>query len=112
MDFNEIFLDFKLYIEKLPKGCIYIADALREDKLTEAFESIADFSEGILWLSKVNEAFIQNNIVTNLDVTKIKDFLNEINNGLVKQDFILVADMFEYEIIPFFEVINLSNVQV
>lgn len=91
------------YIGKVPNGTIYIAEQLREDNLQEALFAIKDFSEGVLWLSEASDLLKQNGAKAELNIEKIQVFLQEVNDGLEKQDYILVADMFEYEIAPFFE---------
>lgn len=93
---------YNMYIEKVPAGAEYIANSLREDNVNVALQAIKDFSEGILWLSEVSQLLKSNGVTANLNIEKIQEFLIEINNGLEKQDYVVVADMFEYEIAPFF----------
>lgn len=100
---NEVIESYNAYIEKVPNGSIYIAEQLREDNLQEALVAIKDFSEGALWLSQVSELLKKNGAIAELNIIKIEEFLIEVNKGLEMQDFVLVADMFEYEIGPFFE---------
>lgn len=93
---------YNMYVEKVPVGAEYIANSLREDNVKEALRAIKDFSEGVLWLSEASELLKSNGVTANLNIEKIQEFLIEINNGLELQDYVLVADMFEYEIAPFF----------
>lgn len=90
------------YLSKLPGGCKKIADLLREDSLVEAFKLIITFSEGVEWLSRMNQLLNENGVDISLNIEKIHEFLEEVNNGLEIQDYIIVADMFEFEIEPFF----------
>lgn len=109
MDYQELLEVYMEYLKKIPQGCIVIAEKLREDQLDVALSSIKDFSEGVLWLSKASEVLNEQNLNFSLNISQIEEYLNEINEGLLKQDYILVADMFEYEIEPFFkEVITKS----
>lgn len=107
MEMNEVIESYNNYIINIPTGANYIAQCLREDDIQKALKGIKDFSEGVLWLSEASYLFEQNGKKTNLKIVKIEEFLNEINMGLERKDYVLVADMFEYEIAPFFE-----NVQV
>lgn len=91
------------YLQKIPNGTIYIAECLRDDKFNEAFQTIKDFSEGVIWLIRVAERLIERNVEVSINVEQINSFLIEINEGLENQDFMLVADLFEFEIAPFFE---------
>jgi len=103
---NEVFDVIESYNEytvKIPQGAIYIANCLREDKLNEALLTIKDFSEGVIWLSDASNLLKKNNVDVSLSIDQIHNFLNEINEGLEKHDFLLVADLFEYEIAPFFQ---------
>ena len=108
---HELIDSYNDYIKKVPAGCQKIADRLREDMIVEAMKDIINFSEGANWLSQASTFFQQNGISVDLETEKIHDYLNEINNGLEIQDYIVVADMFEYEILPFFEE-NLSDVKL
>lgn len=99
----ESVISYNEYLSKLPDGCQKIADLLREDSLVEAFNLIIQFSEGVDWLSKMNGLLNENGVEVSLDIEKIHEFLEEVNNALEIQDYIVVADMFEYEIAPFFQ---------
>lgn len=100
---QETISSYNEYLSKLPNGCQKIADDLRTDHLSTALNSILEFSEGVSWLIDANTLLEKNSIYNPIDANKINEFLTEVNNGLEIQDFVLVADMFEYEIKPFFE---------
>ncbi|XRD25640.1 hypothetical protein AABM34_03380 [Lysinibacillus fusiformis] len=100
---NEIITSYNDYLNNIPRGVAYIATQLREDNLTGALKAIKDFSEGVAWLIEAGKLINDNQGIALLEVEKIKEYLSEINSGLEKQDFVLVADLFEYEIAPFFE---------
>lgn len=99
----EVIESYNNYIVKVPKGAIYLANCFREDKLQEALSAVTDFSEGVIWLSDVADLLNKSNYFVELNIEQIHEFLIEINEALEKQDYILVADLFEYEISPFFE---------
>ncbi|MEX3745387.1 MULTISPECIES: hypothetical protein [Lysinibacillus] len=90
------------YVKKIPVGSRSIAEKLREDQITEALNSIKDFTEGVIWLIDAGNLIEKNGVTIYLDVNPIQVYLNEINDGLQIQDYNLVADLFEYEIAPFF----------
>ena len=94
---------FYQYIERVATGSQTIADYLREDKIGEAIELIVQFSEGMGWLTKVVELMENHKYTIDINFSKINPFLKEINDGIERQDYVIVADMFEYEIQPFFE---------
>ncbi|MGE7022747.1 hypothetical protein [Solibacillus cecembensis] len=99
---NETILSFNDYIERVPNGCMTIVNILRDDRIAEALTYIRDFSEGASWLMEASELLKKNNVSIQLDMTKIIEYLMEINEGLSIEDYNLVADIFEYEIAPFF----------
>lgn len=107
---NDIVESFENYLDRLPKGSLWISEQLRKDNLHEAFKAIEDFSEGMLWMQEANIFLKQHEIKTNLDFMKITEFLLEINEGMILKDYILIADIFEYEIPSFFESVKIEKV--
>jgi hypothetical protein len=99
----EVMESYNGYLNKISEGCISIAEYLRNNNIEEALKLILYFSEGVNWLCEVNEKLRSVGINNPLQIDKIHDFLNEINEGLEIQDYIIVADIFEYEIKDFFE---------
>lgn len=90
------------YVSKVGAGCQYISNVLRKENYEDAFQSIIDFSEGVEWLVSVEEMMDEQGWIINSRVNEAKEFLIEINTAIENQDFILVADLFEYEIQPIF----------
>lgn len=99
----EVMKSYNDYFDKLSKGCESIAILLRNNNIEEALKLILYFSEGVNWLCEVNNKLNLMGINNPLKIEKIHDFLNEINSGLEIEDYIVVADIFEYEIKDFFE---------
>ncbi|MBB5149726.1 hypothetical protein [Ureibacillus thermosphaericus] len=106
-DVLEVVESYNEYLKKIPNGTLYIAECLREEKLEEAFKTIKDFSEGVMWLIKVSELLRERNVEVTLNVEQINSFLIEINDAIENQDYLLVADLFEYEVAPFFKEVSL-----
>lgn len=110
MDILEIIETFNQYIKRVPQGAAFIAENFREENINIALTEVQNFSEGTLWLSQMSGLLIQNNVKVDFDISKINEYLEEINDGLEKQDYLLVADIFEYEIVPYFEEATLAQV--
>ena len=106
---NESIESYEQYVNKLPSGCFKIAEYLRNNEINLAMQNILNFSDGIIWISDMVEAIKQYGVNVPLDVTKVNDFLNQTNKALENKDYILVADLFEYEFAPFFESVNNSK---
>lgn len=103
MDKLEIVDEYYKYVAKIPTGLQYIADNLRADNVPTALNEILNFSEGITWIKQMEEILMEQGVNSNLNKHQLQDYLNLINEGLEKQDFVLVADIFEYEVLPYFE---------
>lgn len=102
-ELEEVIASYNEYINNIPQGAQYIAEQLAAGKQDEALLSIQNFSEGMLWLMELKPLLKEHTIELKLPIERIQIFLVEINEGLSKKDWILVADLFEYEIAPFFE---------
>lgn len=102
MDKVEIVDEYYKYIAKIPAGLQNIADSLRSDNVQTALNEILNFSEGITWIKQMEEILSDQGVNTNLNKQQLEGYLNLINEGLEKQDFVLVADIFEYEMLPYF----------
>ena len=101
---------YNSYIHAVIKGTLEIADKLRNEKLDEVLPLIKDFSEGLLWLIDAKQKLSNLGYNVELDFSKIQEYFIEINDGLENKDYVLVADMFEYEISPFFEQLELYEI--
>ena len=99
----EVIESYNEYLEKVPSGSRKISDYLRGDHVENALTMILDFSDGMTWLTQASDLLKKNQVNVTFEIEKIHEFLHEINLGLEIQDYVLVADMFEYEIAPFFE---------
>lgn len=109
MDKKEILDEFISYISKIPLGSKYISDNLRAGNIQLALNEILNLSEGINWLFSVEYILSEKGSNPYLNKQQLDNFLNLINEGLEKQDFVLVADIFEYEMMPYFEQILIRN---
>lgn len=101
-EIDEIILTYNMYIKKVPNGCQVIVNKLRANTIENAMLDITDFTDGIEWIFRVNAYLSDVDNVPNIPKAKIDEFLKEVNLGLEYQDYFVVADIFEYEIIPLF----------
>lgn len=99
-DTQESFYD---YLEKVVEGTQKISDYLREDKIGEALQLIIQFSEGVSWITQVITLMREHDFYIDINLGHLNEFLTEVNEGIERKDYVIVADMFEYEIGPFFE---------
>lgn len=90
------------YVVKIEGGCQQISNNLRTGKQVEAFEMIADLSEGVEWLITVEKHMLEKHYRINSCLNEMIDMLKEVSQALEIGDSVTVADLFEYEIAPMF----------
>lgn len=103
LEVNEVLESYENYLTNISSGILKLAEYFRDDQLEKGLKGILDFSEGLTWLTLSNEFLVDNNKVKKEDFSSIVEYLEEINTGLELQDYILVADILEYEIATYFE---------
>lgn len=109
---NEVVESYNQYLKNIAPGSLHIAELLRKDDIHAALQLIMQFSEGMGWIVQASELLRSNGVKVTLELHQIHEFLEEVNNGLQMQDYVLVADMFEYEIGPFFEkVVDIEGIE-
>jgi len=91
------------YISNVSNGCQFISDKIREGNLSIAISSIMDFSEGLSWVLNVERQMEVHQYFIKSATIKVAEFLTQINEAMEHEDYVLIADMFEYEIQPIFE---------
>lgn len=111
---NELIIEtqqsYNDYLTKLIGGCDEIVGNLQSNNIHQALQLILQFSEGATWLVDINQKLATLGINNELKHESIQEYFSQINTGLEIQDFVLVSDMFEYEIKPFFESCTLYEI--
>lgn len=102
-NYKEISEDFNEYLEKLPTGCLKIAEMFREDRVEQGLQNVVNFTEGVNWMIETINLLENEGIKTNIDLSQVNAFLDEIVSGLENTDYYLVADIFEYELVEYFK---------
>lgn len=106
----ELIDSYNEYLSKIPNGINQIVEFLRDGNIESAIELILQLTEGIQWLNDANLIFQRFGYSTQFEQEMLNGYLNSINEGLQIQDYILVADLLEYEIEPFFSNVKLMNI--
>ena len=109
MDFNkeELVNDYTNYILNLPEGLKQIINSIEENEYDKLVNQLALFSEGIEWLHSVTRYLQHENLKFNIQ--DIADFLTIVVDSAEKQDYIMLSDIIEYELIPYFENLAVKN---
>ncbi|WP_339215273.1 hypothetical protein [Solibacillus sp. FSL W8-0372] len=105
----ELVESYNEYLSTLPKGIEYIYTSLRNKEVEQALEVIKNFSEGLIWLESATKILKNDNDEVNISLNEILPYLEEVNSAIEKNDFYLVADIFEYEILEYCKKIKFIN---
>ncbi|QBD87551.1 hypothetical protein EW636_08250 [Clostridium tetani] len=87
----------KNYIDNLKEGIDSIFNYISEGKENDALSLIPDFAEGIEWLSQIL-VLTKDVHKKDLNMDELNDLLNEVVEAIENEDYILVGDLFKYEI--------------
>lgn len=90
------------YVVKLQDGCQQIANSLRAGEQSQAYQMIANLSEGIEWMITVEKYMFDNFFCINSRLKEVIDKLSDLNVALEANDFMEAANLFEKEIGPLF----------
>ena len=95
------------YLVNLKSGIENLVVLMNEEKEQEACGIIPEVAEGIAWILDV--ARLTNDVIGEVEgLDNIDEFLSEIVGALENEDYILVSDLFNYEILPILD--NLHEV--
>ncbi|MEK5230807.1 hypothetical protein MHB42_03450 [Lysinibacillus sp. FSL K6-0232] len=90
------------YVVKLQDGCQMIAKSFQSNNLEQAFQMIADFSEGLGWLVTVEQHMQANDYVINSRIEEVVEQLTTLNKLLENRDIVALTNLFQAEIAPLF----------
>ncbi|MGV8145777.1 MAG: hypothetical protein ACLKAK_03590 [Alkaliphilus sp.] len=103
------------YLPKLIAGIKTTIDYFRENREDEGTKLLVQVIDGIQWsvevVSKTKIILMQYEII--IDDSKLSEILGEFEEALRNKDYVLIADLLEYEIIVLLDewsfVLNESN---
>jgi hypothetical protein len=99
----------KEYLEKLIPGFQKAADLFRMGNEQEAHKFYLQILDGIDWVSQVSQTIVSSreNELEGQDLKerqeKLTGFMAQMLEANQNQDWVLLADLLEYEMIPFYE---------
>ncbi|WP_335378488.1 hypothetical protein [Bacillus sp. JJ1122] len=97
---NETLQSLKDYIPKLLNANEQITELLQTDNEIEAFNLFLPVIEGLEWVAEALNSMQKLQQIEGFDTSGINNILQEVNKALEIRDFVLIADLFEYEINP------------
>ncbi|MDR6553602.1 hypothetical protein [Paenibacillus qinlingensis] len=107
---NETLETITEYLPKLIQANQHLIEDFREDREFDALQLLNGFIEGVEWVLTASQMINNHeNVFTPVSST-FNQHLNAINEGLAQGDFLVVADILEYEIDPILaEIFNESK---
>lgn len=99
------------YLTKYIPASKEIADHFYGEIQEEHWSMFVQLTDGLGWImSSMNFLNILNGISTkSLEITKLELALNELEQGLIAQENVLIGDILRYEIIPVLESYYIRN---
>lgn len=99
---NNSMESYNNYLNNIVIGCQDIIESIQKNEKQAALKLISQFSEGITWLTEINRRLKGFGYNVELNNSLLQNMLNDINGALTLGDFVLVADIFEYEVKEYF----------
>lgn len=103
---QEILATINEYLEKLAASLQEIADQLRERKSYQMTDFVSIF-EGIRWVSAALTGTTDEHSI-DFDIKKQNAILSKTLNAIESNDVVLMANIIEYEFIPFFNELHIN----
>ena len=86
----------------LKKGVISVFELIQEGKEQEAINIVPQVVEGMQWIIQVVELSKEAQ-KEEIQLEGINDHIEELIEAFENEDFVLVGDLFNYEILPILE---------
>jgi hypothetical protein len=99
---NELVDTAASYAGNLFNGLERTVNSLREDKVRTGLALFADAIEGIDWLTQ-SLSIVSTSGYDKFDIEPMKNYLSEMLEASENMDYVLLADLIEYEILPLIE---------
>ena len=93
------------YMENLKSGINRLVDYIQGGEEQSGIELIPDIADGIGWIIDVVN-LTRESQKENIDISMIDEKLSEVVEAIENEDYILVGDLFNYEILPILESVH------
>ena len=87
------------YLDRLIPGMERHIHDFRQGDIAVALRQLPDIIEGIDWLLHT-VVLCQSELPVKIDITDISQHVEEMLSAIENADYVLLADLFEYEVIP------------
>ena len=93
------------YLEILKNGISNMCELIQSGKEKEGINLIPQLADGIGWV--IDAVRVTKDVQKKeIDITGLNDYIEESVEALENEDYILVGDLFNYEILPIIETIH------
>ncbi|EDS76706.1 conserved hypothetical protein [Clostridium botulinum C str. Eklund] len=101
----EILLTANQYLTNLEGGIHQVVEAFQQEDENKGCSLIPLVADGIKWVVDVVNLTkdIQKEVI---DISQIDEKLEEVVEAIENEDYILVGDLFEYEVLPIIEEVH------
>lgn len=106
---NEILEDYYKYNENVIKELKIITTDLKNDDTSAIAEKFSFFAEGLQWLEAVALYLKNQGMQVSYSLNDLESYLTSLVSAMEKQDYIMLSDIIEYELIPYFENLKVEN---
>jgi len=100
---EELVVTVSEYINRLIEGIMETAELFQSYEENKGIAFICEISEGIEWIT---DALVTINKLSEKKIIEMNNKLNEVVAALENEDYILVGDLLQYELLPVIEEIN------
>lgn len=91
------------YIPKLLKAVSNIVYNMQSGNEGEGISLMPNILEGLQWVIEAVHGMQQHGYLINIDIPVMTERLRELQEALEIRDYVLIADIFEYEVSPLLE---------
>ncbi|KEH94444.1 hypothetical protein [Clostridium massiliodielmoense] len=107
----EVIITANEYLNNLEEGIHKVVEAFQQEDEKKGCSLIPLVAEGINWIIDVVN-LTKDIQKENIDISQIDEKLEEIVEAIESEDYILVGDLFEYEVLPIIKDIheNIRNI--
>lgn len=93
------------YLFNLRNGVEETVTLFEQEQYSKACNMVASIADGIEYIEKII-SLTKNVLIKELDNNKLNNILNDIVKAIENEDFVLVGDLLNYEILPILQEIH------
>ncbi len=91
------------YIPRLQEVSGTITRTLQSSEPALGLQQLPQVFEGIEWVIAAIQGLKKNGFLLEIEIVQANDYFIEMENAIKKNDYVLLADLLEYEILPILE---------